>query len=91
MLKVRVFFSLARMEKVEIRSLSSQAKILGTIISIAGALVVVLYEGPTVIRSNRRSVLSHQPLNSSRSNWIIGGLLLIADYIVLSLWYIVQV
>ncbi|KAL3526443.1 hypothetical protein ACH5RR_011099 [Cinchona calisaya] len=81
---------LFRMEKVEIRSLSSQVKILGTIVSIAGALVVVLYEGPTVIRSFKQSVLSYQPLNSSHTNWIIGGVLLFADYLVLSLWYVVQ-
>lgn len=81
------------MEKLDIRSLSSQAKIVGTIVSIAGALVVVLYEGPRIIKSvsPHPSLHSHQTLNSSQTNWIIGGVLLTADYLFLSTWYIVQV
>lgn len=79
------------MEKLRIRRLSTQAKILGAIISIAGALVVVLFRGPAVIRTYRASVLDYHPLTSAQSNWIIGGVLLIADYFVLSLWYTVQV
>ncbi|KAK3016548.1 hypothetical protein RJ639_006595 [Escallonia herrerae] len=80
-----------RMEKIEIRSLSSQAKIIGTILSILGALVVVIYKGPTLVRtSSNPSVLLYQPLKSSESDWIAGGLLLTADYILFSIWYIVQ-
>lgn len=81
------------MEKLDIRSLSSQAKIVGTIVSIAGALVVVLYEGPRIIKSAspQPRLHSHQTLNSSQTNWIIGGVLLTADYLFLSTWYIVQV
>ncbi|CAI9111077.1 OLC1v1011212C2 [Oldenlandia corymbosa var. corymbosa] len=92
-----ITFALAvlfRMEKVDIGSLSSRAKILGTLLSITGALVVVLYEGPTVIRTSMNSGLSspssYQSLNSEHSNWVIGGLLLIGDYILFSVWYIVQ-
>ncbi|KAM7508129.1 hypothetical protein LguiA_018582 [Lonicera macranthoides] len=83
---------LLRMEKLDIRSLSSQAKIVGTIVSIAGALVVVLYEGPRIIKSAspQPRLHSHQALNSSQTNWIIGGVLLTADYLFLSTWYIVQ-
>lgn len=84
-----------RMEKLVIRSARSQAKILGTIVSISGALVVVLYEGPAVIRSSSSSLSSNnmrQPLTSpSISDWTVGGLFLTADYILLSIWYIVQV
>ncbi|KAK3033554.1 hypothetical protein RJ639_032402 [Escallonia herrerae] len=80
-----------RMEKIEIRSLSSQAKIIGTILSILGALVVVIYKGPTLVRtSSNVSVLLYQPLKSSESDWIAGGLLLTADYVLFSIWYIVQ-
>uniref|UniRef100_A0A5B6Z5Z5 WAT1-related protein n=1 Tax=Davidia involucrata TaxID=16924 RepID=A0A5B6Z5Z5_DAVIN len=81
---------LFRMEKVALRSASSQAKILGTIVSISGALVVVLYEGPAVIRTASPSISLNQPLISSQSNWALGGLLLTADYLILSIWYIVQ-
>ncbi|GLT33294.1 hypothetical protein SLA2020_078960 [Shorea laevis] len=78
-----------RMEKVAFRNSSTQAKIIGTIISISGALVVVLYKGPTV-SSSVSSVSLQWPLGTSLSNWVIGGLFLAADYLFLSVWYIVQ-
>ncbi|KAL4653537.1 hypothetical protein ACB092_01G310900 [Castanea dentata] len=79
-----------RMEKVVLRSTSSQAKILGTIVSISGAFVVTLYKGPPIVIAQTSSVSLNQPLNSVKSNWVIGGLLLTAEYILVPLWYIVQ-
>ncbi|CAK9161307.1 unnamed protein product [Ilex paraguariensis] len=79
------------MEKLALRSLSSQAKIVGAIVSIAGALVVVLYQGPIVVRGSSSSSKSlYLALRSPQSNWIIGGALLTANCFVLSLWYIIQ-
>ncbi|KAH9742054.1 WAT1-related protein [Citrus sinensis] len=63
-----------RMEKVACRKASSQAKVLGTIVSIAGAFIVSL----------------NHALRSSNSNWAVGGLFLTAEYILVPLWYIVQ-
>ncbi|XP_037448477.1 WAT1-related protein At1g21890-like isoform X2 [Triticum dicoccoides] len=37
-----------RMEKVRLRSLHSQAKIAGTVLTVAGAVLMVLYHGPVV-------------------------------------------
>jgi hypothetical protein len=79
------------MEKVVLRSTSSKAKILGTIISISGAFVVTLYKGTPIVIAHRSSVSLYPPLNSLKSNWVIGGLLLTAEYILVPLWYIVQV
>ncbi|XP_059645032.1 WAT1-related protein At5g40230-like [Cornus florida] len=81
---------ITRMEKVTLRSASSQAKILGTIVSISGALVVVLYRGPAVLRTPSQSLSLNQPLTSPQSNWALGGLLLTADYLIISVWYIFQ-
>ncbi|WRX20192.1 hypothetical protein QQP08_012679 [Theobroma cacao] len=56
------------MEKVALRSSSTRAKIIGTIASMSGASVVVLYKGPEV----------QQPLGSSQSKWeccLVGSLL----------------
>ncbi|KAK6267393.1 hypothetical protein QUC31_018230 [Theobroma cacao] len=72
-----VFF---RMEKVALRSSSTRAKIIGTIASMSGASVVVLYKGPEV----------QQPLGSSQSKWVFSGLLLAASYLLSSFWYIIQ-
>ncbi|KAL5860432.1 hypothetical protein ACOSQ3_001739 [Xanthoceras sorbifolium] len=81
-----------RMEKVSSRKTSSQAKVLGTILSIGGAFVVTLYKGPPIIIvSPSPSILLDQRLHSSDSNnWVIGGLFLTAEYILIPLWYIVQ-
>ncbi|KAG7016175.1 WAT1-related protein, partial [Cucurbita argyrosperma subsp. argyrosperma] len=59
-----------RMEKVVLRRHSSQAKVMGTIISISGAFVVTLYKGPRIMLSSAPTALSlHHPLPSSHSNW----------------------
>ncbi|KAJ1432724.1 EamA domain [Sesbania bispinosa] len=87
-----IFF---RMENVAIRSSSSQAKVLGTVVSISGAFVVTLYKGPAIIIAHRPSIsLFPQSINTLKSvdrSWAIGGLLLTAEYILVPLWYIVQV
>ncbi|KAL1220580.1 WAT1-related protein [Cardamine amara subsp. amara] len=74
-----VFF---RMEQVMLRSSATQAKIIGTIVSISGALVIVLYKGP--------KLLVDASFSSNESSWIIGGLLLALQYILLSVWFILQ-
>ncbi|KAJ7970882.1 WAT1-related protein [Quillaja saponaria] len=82
-----------RMEKIALKSTSSQAKVLGTIVSISGAFVVSLYKGPPIIitQKPKPSFPLHQSLNSLDPTWAIGGLLLTAEYILVPLWYIVQV
>nr|XP_028952209.1 WAT1-related protein At5g40240-like isoform X4 [Malus domestica] len=80
------------MERVYWRSSSSQAKVLGTIVSITGAFVVTFYKGLPIIRlsSSLASLLNQLILSSSKSNWILGGFFLAADALSTSLWYILQ-
>lgn len=83
-----------RMEKVVVRNASSQAKVLGTIVSITGAFVVTFYKGPQIIIVHTPSLSLDRPINALNSvdrSWAIGGLLLTAEYILVPLWYIVQV
>ncbi|XP_022773703.1 WAT1-related protein At5g40240-like isoform X2 [Durio zibethinus] len=85
---------LYRLERVALRSLTSRAKIMGTVTSISGALLVVLYKGPKVFSSppwTSSSVLLEWPLESSESNWVIGGMLLAVAYLLFSFWYIIQI
>ncbi|KAK2452843.1 nodulin MtN21 /EamA transporter family protein [Trifolium repens] len=86
-----IFF---RMEKVNIRSKSTQAKILGSTISILGALIVVLYKGPTIIPSSIQPLpppIINSPISStSESNWVLGGSLLVIEYLIIPIWYIIQ-
>ncbi|XP_021299365.1 WAT1-related protein At4g15540-like isoform X2 [Herrania umbratica] len=82
-----------RMENGELRSSSTQAKIIGTIASISGALVIIFYKGPEVFSSptlTPSSSVSYWPLESSQSNWATGGLLLAVEYLLASICYIIQ-
>ncbi|KFK24337.1 hypothetical protein AALP_AAs56120U000100 [Arabis alpina] len=65
-----------RMEKIYTRKESSLAKVLGTIMSIIGALVVTLYHGPMLM--------------SSHSDWVFGGALLALKSILVSVSYLVM-
>ena len=67
------------MEKIHLRSYSSQAKIIGTIISISGAVIATLYNGPSVFSS------------SISMNWIIGGFLLAGQYFLVAFALVAQV
>ena len=80
------------MENLALRCSITQAKIMGTIVSISGALVVVFYKGPTIISSSQSTSLSlRSPQGTSETQWVIGGLLLAASNLLFSGWYIVQV
>jgi len=78
------------MEKLAAKSRSSNAKVIGSIISIAGAFVMTFYKGPSIMNSSSL----HQSigfLKSVDSSWAIGGILLTIDFFLLSLRYIFQV
>ncbi|XP_027361186.1 WAT1-related protein At5g40240-like [Abrus precatorius] len=78
-----------RMEEVHWRQFSSQAKILGTIVSITGAFVVIFYKGQPIFKTH--SLDSHNKLQSSpQSTWIFGGLFCAGDSLLGSMWYIYQ-
>jgi len=83
------------MEKVKLRWKSSQAKILGSTVSILGALIVVLYKGPIIIPSPSTQVpppIIHSPITSTtESTWILGGSLLVIEFLIVPIWYIIQV
>lgn len=83
------------MEKLALKSLSSQVKIVGTVITMAGAVMVVLYKGPVLIstHSSSASLYASALVNTitAQSDWVKGGVLLAAEYTLVSVWYICQV
>ncbi|CAI0455647.1 unnamed protein product [Linum tenue] len=91
------FAVICRMERVAIRRSSSQAKILGTIVAIAGAFVVTLYKGPPIFASespsptklNYQSSLLQSSTATTQGHWVLGGMCLTVKYILDPLWYIV--
>ncbi|KAJ0454837.1 putative EamA domain-containing protein [Helianthus annuus] len=77
-----------RMEKIDIRSSSSLAKLLGTIIAVSGAMLFTFYQGPEIFSSSPDS--SNQLHLSWRSDWIFGGLILVIGGIVGAIWNVLQ-
>ncbi|CAN0924054.1 WAT1-related protein At3g28050 [Linum grandiflorum] len=72
---------LSRMEKLEYKSRSSQAKLIGTLVSIAGALMITLYKGQPI---------QTMTLELEMTNWVIGGILCAAGSLCLAFGYIVM-
>ncbi|XP_010425595.1 PREDICTED: WAT1-related protein At3g28100-like isoform X1 [Camelina sativa] len=83
-----------RMEKVSFKERSSLAKVMGTILSLIGALVVVLYHGPRVFVASSLPYVNfrqfYPSLSSSKSDWLIGGALLTIRDIFVSVSFILQ-
>ncbi|CAN1272775.1 WAT1-related protein At3g28050 [Linum perenne] len=75
---------LFRMEKVSVRRTSSRAKVMGTIVSIAGAFVVTFYKGSVITTAGTsQSVQLHNrsfQIKTSQ-NWVLGGFFLTCEYI----------
>ncbi|XP_076883361.1 WAT1-related protein At3g28050-like [Bidens hawaiensis] len=77
-----------RMEKIDITSPSTIAKITGTVIAISGAMVFTFYQGPEIFVTLDSSDLL---LSSQPSNWISGGLIIFLANIFGCIWNILQV
>ncbi|XP_019187327.1 PREDICTED: WAT1-related protein At3g28050-like [Ipomoea nil] len=80
-----------RMKKFEVKRRTWQAKSVGTIVSIIGAFVMTLYQGPTILGSSsillpQKSLLSDE----YSSRWVVGGVMSVAAYLFLSVWNILQ-
>lgn len=84
---------LMRMEKVRLRSLRSQAKILGTLCTVAGAVVMIMYHGPAVQFPWSASGAHHHAAaatQQSTATWLNGTVLVIAACVCWSAFFILQ-
>lgn len=80
-----------RMEKLEIKRSSSQAKVLGAVVAVTGALVVTLYKGPPVLISSSSNFSDQNLLLlSEQSRWIIGGFLILLVCLSSASWNVLQ-
>uniref|UniRef100_A0A1J3G7R4 WAT1-related protein n=1 Tax=Noccaea caerulescens TaxID=107243 RepID=A0A1J3G7R4_NOCCA len=82
------------METAYFKERSSVAKMVGTIVSLIGALVVVLYHGPRLFTESSPPYPQLRqlspPFSSSNSDWIIGGSLLAIKDTLVSVAFILQ-
>ncbi|KAL1816171.1 hypothetical protein DCAR_0520546 [Daucus carota subsp. sativus] len=78
------------LEKIKIRSLRSIAKIVGTVLCVAGAIAMALLKGPKLL--NAELLPNKSVLGSAVDNyWLIGCFLLFASSCCWSFWLILQV
>ncbi|XVF17968.1 hypothetical protein REPUB_Repub10bG0170900 [Reevesia pubescens] len=87
-----IMAALLRMEQVHLNRKDGLAKVLGTIASVAGALVITIYKGPTVYSpnsaSNKSDFLSFG--DAKGKNWTIGCICLIGHSLCWSSWIVLQ-
>ncbi|KAF5746628.1 WAT1-related protein [Tripterygium wilfordii] len=76
------------MEKLDWRTSTSLAKLMGTIVSISGSFIVTYLEGPLLLRTVSSRNLLNQ-LVSQESNWIIGRLFLALDCVLTYAWALI--
>ncbi|EOY00421.1 hypothetical protein QUC31_014285 [Theobroma cacao] len=85
-----LFSIISRMEKLDLGIKSSQAKSLGTLVSISGALVVTLYKGLPLTSTPSNNRLLGELLLIPQSNWVIGGIFLASHSVIFAIILNVQ-
>ncbi|XP_021809807.1 WAT1-related protein At3g28050-like [Prunus avium] len=80
------------MEILDLRITSRQAKCIGTVVSITGALMLTLYKGLPLIRADasHNKLINLQLLLSSQTNWFIGGIVLAFQSFLLAMTHIAE-
>ncbi|KAL5992887.1 hypothetical protein ACLOJK_013806 [Asimina triloba] len=83
---------ICRIEKVKIKKLPSQAKIIGTVLTVAGAMIMTVYKGPILNLVWSRSRAHHESSthNSANHNFIKGTIMLVASCTGWSGFFILQ-
>ncbi|KAI3951191.1 hypothetical protein MKW98_028595 [Papaver atlanticum] len=89
------------LESVDMRSMSGGAKVLGTVVTVGGAMVLTLYKGvpltnfsdsgeTTTIHYNTTSHISWLYPNNRTERWTIGTIALVVATLLWSSWFLVQ-
>ena len=66
------------------------AKVVGTLISLAGVMTMTLYKGP-IVRNIGKPLIQIQGNGAIHEDWLKGSLLTVSSCITWSIWYIMQV
>lgn len=88
-----ILATIFRLEKVDIRKLPSQAKIIGTIVTVSGAMVMTLYRGPIVNLFGTSGVAQHHAASASAAStqhWIIGTICVLGSCLGWAGFFILQ-
>ncbi|KAK1395329.1 hypothetical protein POM88_014385 [Heracleum sosnowskyi] len=78
-----------RLEVVNLTDLRGLAKVLGTLISLAGVMTMTLYKGST-LRNVGHPLIHFKRRTSEQEDWLKGSILTVTSCITWSIWYIMQ-
>ncbi|GAA0183411.1 hypothetical protein LIER_42401 [Lithospermum erythrorhizon] len=86
---------ICRMEKVHIKKIRCQAKVLGTIVTVGGAMLMTLYKGPVVEMLWSKYIHPHQSYvtdttGTTDKDWFKGSILLILATFAWASFFILQ-
>lgn len=88
-----ILLMLYRLETVNVKKIQSLAKVIGTVITVSGAMVMTLYKGPIldIIRGHGHAANQNAPAESSDHHWVTGTLMLVGSCGGWASFFIVQV
>ncbi|KAL0296966.1 UNVERIFIED_CONTAM: WAT1-related protein [Sesamum radiatum] len=83
-----------RKARFDWRRSGSKARLIGSLISLGGAVSITLYKGPTIRNHSSPSLSAAAPrllvFSSPHENWVLGCLLFAASSVTLTIWNFVQ-
>jgi drug/metabolite transporter (DMT)-like permease len=82
-----------RMEKVRMRSLHSQAKIAGTVLTVAGAVLMVLYHGPAMQfpwTTGQHHAAADAGSGQAGAGWLKGTIMVVAACVAWACFFVLQ-
>ena len=84
------------MEKIDLKKVRSQAKILGTMVTVAGAMLMTLYKGPIVElfwtkNIHPRKSYVTDTTGTTDKDWVKGSILLIIATLAWASLFVLQV
>ncbi|KAI3817562.1 hypothetical protein L1987_11357 [Smallanthus sonchifolius] len=77
-------------ERLDNEQLAMWIKLIGTVVSMLGAIIVTFYTGPAIINTTHLNSVSPQGLLGQSSNWILGSILMLIDSVLAALFIITQ-
>ncbi|KAJ4826130.1 hypothetical protein Tsubulata_021877 [Turnera subulata] len=79
-----------RLESLDLRNPRGMAKLVGTLVSLAGVMTMTLYRGPIIKNLGPPLVHIHAKTAGQLGGWLKGSILAVASCVSWSIWYIMQ-